>query len=126
MTPVHSAARADQQPRWAGRSWTSNVRDAAGSQGSAWQSTGAILLHTSVRSLLAGWKWFERKRAQHVSSRRMRLTETISLGEKRSVSIIEVDGAQYLIGSSAGSVQLLTVLDKQDGGDLRRSEARAS
>jgi flagellar biogenesis protein FliO len=63
---------------------------------------------------------------QHVSSRRLRLTETISLGEKRSVSIIEVDGAQYLIGSSAGSVQLLTVLEKQDGRDSRRTEARAS
>ena len=51
-----------------------------------------------------------------MSSRRLRVAETISLGEKRSVSIVQVDGAQYLIGSSVNSVQLLAVLDGRKSG----------
>jgi flagellar biogenesis protein FliO len=70
-----------------------------------------------VEYLQAGWKWLERKRTQQLASRRLRLAETISLGEKRSVSIVQVDGAQFLIGCSAGSVQLLAVLDKQHEGN---------
>jgi len=62
------------------------------------------------------WRWLERKRSQQLSSRRLRVAETISLGEKRSVSIVQVDGSQFLIGCSSASVQLLAVLDKQDGG----------
>jgi len=56
--------------------------------------------------------WLERKRSLQLSSRRLRVAETISLGEKRTISIITVDGAQYLIGSSSGGVQLLTRLDQ--------------
>ena len=67
------------------------------------------------------------KRTQQLASRRLRVAETISLGEKRSVSIVQVDGAQYLIGCSTGSVQLLVVLDKPDAGVTRSSDqGRAS
>jgi len=61
--------------------------------------------------LRAAWTWLERKRATQVSARRMRLSETISLGEKRTVSILQVDGRHYLIGASSANVQLLAVLD---------------
>jgi len=33
------------------------------------------------------------------------------MGEKRFVSIIEVNGAQYLIGGAANQISLLAVLD---------------
>ena len=62
------------------------------------------------------WIWLERKRTQQLSSRRLRVAETISLGEKRSVSIVQVDGSQFLIGCSTASVQLLAVLDMQESG----------
>ena len=45
--------------------------------------------------------------------RRLRISETISLGEKRSIWIVQVDGKDYLVGGSAGSVALLTALEKQ-------------
>ncbi len=78
------------------------------------------------KSLHSSWRWLEQKRTQQLSSRRLRVAETISLGEKRSVSIVQVDGAQYLIGSSTGSVQLLAVLDTQDsGGRAAKFEGRS-
>lgn len=50
--------------------------------------------------------------------RRMRVSETVNLGEKRFVSLIEIDGVSLLIGGGSGGVQLLTQLDK---GTLPRS-----
>lgn len=60
----------------------------------------------------AAWKWLERKRTQQLSARRLRIAETIQLGEKRFVSILQVDGSQFLIGGAAGSVSLLAVLNQ--------------
>lgn len=60
----------------------------------------------------AAWRWVERKRSQQLSAKRLRVAETVSLGEKRTVSIIMVDGQQFLIGSSTSGVQLLTRLDE--------------
>jgi flagellar biogenesis protein FliO len=42
--------------------------------------------------------------------RRLFIRETVALGEKRFVSIVEVDGRSFLIGGGAGSVSLLSVL----------------
>ena len=73
------------------------------------------ILQTAVGLLRSGWGWLERARAAQTSARRMRVTETVSLGDKRLVSILQVDGAQFLIGSSATNVQLLTRLDAKAG-----------
>lgn len=43
-------------------------------------------------------------------SKRLRVSETVSLGEKRFVSIVEVDGVSLLIGGGSGHVSLLTQL----------------
>ena len=58
----------------------------------------------------SAWRWLERKRTQQLAARRMRVAETIQLGEKRFVSILQVDGAQFLIGGAAGNVSLLAIL----------------
>ena len=39
--------------------------------------------------------------------RRLRVSETVSLGEKRFLSIVEVDGQDFLIGGGATGVALL-------------------
>jgi len=78
------------------------------------QQNSPHILRSSFGHLRSAWRWLERKRAQQVSTRRLRVAETISLGEKRFVSIVQVDGAQFLIGGSSSSVQLLAVLDKLD------------
>lgn len=46
----------------------------------------------------------------HKRQRQLRISETISLGEKRFLAVIEVDGERLLIGGSATSVSLLTRL----------------
>ncbi|HEY4010975.1 MAG TPA: flagellar biosynthetic protein FliO [Acidobacteriaceae bacterium] len=45
------------------------------------------------------------------TARRLRVAETVSLGEKRFVSIIEVDGEQFLLGGSGSAVTLLAKLE---------------
>lgn len=76
--------------------------------------TGDALLQAMGNHVRAAWRWLERRRSAHFAARRLHVTETLSLGEKRFVSIIEVDGTQYLIGGSAENVQLLTRLEAQE------------
>lgn len=73
-----------------------------------------------LRTLRAGasaWRWLERRRSAQIAARRLRITETLSLGEKRFVSILEVEGMRYLIGGSADTIQLLATLQGQEGTD---------
>lgn len=70
------------------------------------------LLRSLTEQALAAWKWLQEKGAQKFSSRRMRVAETVALGEKRFVTILQVDGTQLLIGSAGGQVSLLAVLDE--------------
>lgn len=44
--------------------------------------------------------------------RRLRLRESLALGEKRFVAVIEFESQQFLIGGGAGSVNLLARLDE--------------
>ncbi len=46
-------------------------------------------------------------------NRRLRVSETVSLGDRRFLSIVEVDGVEYLIGGGSSSVALLTTLAKR-------------
>lgn len=110
MTPQQSVGRADKQTIWPSQLRISEVEQIPSTSGTPYTD----LLRAAAGYLHTGWRWLEHKRTQQLSSRRLRLAETISLGEKRSVSIVQVDGAQYLIGCSTGSVQLLAVLDPQD------------
>jgi hypothetical protein len=45
------------------------------------------------------------------AGRRLRVLETVSLGDKRFAAVIEAEGRRYLIGGGAGTVALLTALD---------------
>lgn len=77
------------------------------------EGTRTPILSGLLRNVLSAWKWIEQKRVRQSAMRRLRVAETISLGEKRFVSIVQVDGCDYLIGGAAGSVSLLTALAKQ-------------
>jgi hypothetical protein len=116
MTPIQPAVAADHQTpagnlhiMGANRGLFSSSRVPVRSRS---LRTQPAPLRTALIVLRSAWKWLERKRTQQLTSRRLRVAETVSLGEKRSVSIVQVDGAQFLIGSSASSVQLLAVLDR--------------
>ena len=73
-----------------------------------------VFLRQVSTQAVSACRWLERKRTQQLASRRIRVSDTVSLGEKRFVSIVQVDGVQFLIGGSAGGVSLLAKLDRQE------------
>lgn len=73
----------------------------------------AAILRPLAQQALSAWRWLHAKRTQQLTNRRLRVAETVSLGEKRFVSILQVDGTHFLVGGAAGSVSLLAILDKQ-------------
>jgi flagellar biogenesis protein FliO len=59
----------------------------------------------SIMSGLLSW-------LQHLQSRRkrsrLRLCESLSLGEKRFVAVVEFDSLQFLVGGTSNSITLLS------------------
>jgi len=50
-------------------------------------------------------------RLKFVQEKKLRVVETVSLGEKRFVTILQVEGRKLLIGGSSSNVALLASLD---------------
>jgi len=46
--------------------------------------------------------------------RRLRLCESLSLGERRFVAVIEYEHKRFLVGGTSASLALLTPLDRED------------
>src|SRR5579863_3469189 len=61
-------------------------------------------------ALVRAWVWLNKK-YPHPPAKRMRMAETIPLGEKKSVTLLTVDGREFLIGTSASGVSLLSQWD---------------
>ena len=59
--------------------------------------------------LAQAWSWLHAKYRQ-TATKRLRVAETVSLGEKRFVSIVCVEGREFLIGGGASGVSLLAQL----------------
>jgi len=70
---------------------------------------GASLAHleraTGLLSRL--WCWIRSRQVARSSTRRLHVAATASLGEKRFVAVIQVDGLQFLVGGGATNVVLL-------------------
>ncbi len=47
--------------------------------------------------------------------RRLRLAETLPLGDRRFVAVVEFDGSRFLLGGTASSLVLLARLRNEDG-----------
>jgi flagellar biogenesis protein FliO len=74
------------------------------------QATGSqrgIIRH----GLSAAWKWARKHLRSGQSRKRLRVCESVSLGEKRFVAVIEVDGEQFLVGGASSSVATLARLE---------------
>jgi hypothetical protein len=63
--------------------------------------------------LTRGWAWLK-KNNKFAVAKQLRVAETVSLGEKRFVSVIQVDGQKFLIGGGSSGVTLLTQLGAAD------------
>ncbi len=64
-----------------------------------------------ARGLAEAWDWTRIHLVSRQPKKRLRVCETVSLGEKRFVSVIQVDGEQFLVGGAAGSVATLARLE---------------
>ncbi len=75
----------------------------------------AIAHATGRRTAAAGlfvYQWLLAQRTARISSKRLRVVETVSLGDKRFAALLSVDGAEFLIGGSGSSVAMLASLDR--------------
>jgi hypothetical protein len=59
--------------------------------------------------LARAWAWLHTKYVQ-TATKRLRVAETVSLGEKRFVSIVSIEGREFLIGGGTSGVTLLAQL----------------
>ncbi len=63
--------------------------------------------------LKAVWAWL-RKIQIRQNNKRLRVCETVPLGERRFIAVIQVDNKQFLVGGASNSVSLLAQLDRPD------------
>ncbi len=88
---------------------TAAVAERIGSNGSG-LGRPAVDLRALAGLVSRGVEWARQTRRAHVGAKRMRVVETVALGEKRFAAVLQVDGMQFLIGGGAGNVALLTAL----------------
>ena len=86
-----------------------SATDRAYSRPSAGEWGQALLLKTLIKTWSA-LKWItHRVKVQH-ARKTLRVCESVSLGDKRFVALVQVDDERFLIGGSSGSVSLLSRL----------------
>ena len=88
----------------------------AGGEASPMQRIWSLLRRTAggqkendSNSLAHAWTWL-RVKCAIAPARRLRIAETISLGEKRFVAIVAVEGREFLIGGGSAGMSLLARL----------------
>jgi len=59
--------------------------------------------------LSRAWSWLHSKYALS-ATKRLRVSETVSLGEKRFVALVCVEGREFLIGGGSAGISLLSAL----------------
>jgi flagellar biogenesis protein FliO len=72
---------------------------------------------TAISLVSKAMQWWQSLNSGRADVRRLQVSATVSLGDKRFVSILECDGHRYLIGGGAMNVSLLTVLPARESGD---------
>jgi flagellar biogenesis protein FliO len=63
----------------------------------------------AVRNL---WQWARRNIKVRKAPRRLRVCETLSLGERRFLAVIEFDHQEFLVGGTGNSLELLARLQE--------------
>lgn len=71
---------------------------------------GALQDTMPFANVRRGFKWLQLGRAR----KRLQMLETVSLGEKRFVALVQVDGRQFLIGGAPSNVGMLAELAPEE------------
>ena len=79
------------------------------SGGSLWSTVGSMFTVLATRAR----KSLDRRRSAH----RLRLSETLSLGEKRFLAVVQFQQQEFLVGGTGNSIALLAKLSGPDGPD---------
>jgi flagellar biogenesis protein FliO len=91
--------------------------DTEGNGPSAWRAMGSMVL---VVGLAGGGLWAFRKwganKLPGSGGTRLKVEETLALGDRRFVSILKVDEERFLIALSPQGVNLMTRLDSVEAG----------
>lgn len=74
--------------------------------------TFAFQWNAFLQVLAKGWHWLQRRLKTQQSKKRLRVCESVSLGEKRFIAVVQVDGEQFLVGGSSSSVSTLAHLEQ--------------
>jgi flagellar biogenesis protein FliO len=83
-------------------------------------------LQGSVGLLSNLWRWLKDRQVGRSHTKRLQVTSSVSLGEKRFVAVVQVDGLQFLVGGGASNVSLLAQLDKKESfGEVLQETATA-
>jgi len=92
-----------------------------GSGPSVWRALGSLILVSGMAGggLWAFRKWGARK-LPGGGGTRMRVEETLALGDRRFVSILKVDEERFLVALSPQGVSLMTRLDSVEAGGPAR------
>jgi hypothetical protein len=68
-----------------------------------------------LAGLTRAFSWLQSKYAM-TATKRLRVSETVSLGEKRFVALVTVEGREFLIGGGSAGVSLLAQLSNETKG----------
>lgn len=64
--------------------------------------------------LSRAWRWIRERQVVRSCSRRLHVAATASLGEKRFVALVQMDGLEFLVGGGASNVVLLAELNGKE------------
>jgi Flagellar biosynthesis protein, FliO len=70
----------------------------------------ALRLKTLLHGFASAWSWMRQQVKTRRTRKRLVVCETVSLGEKRFVAVVEVDGEQFLLGGASSSVTAIARL----------------
>ena len=68
----------------------------------------------AIACALRVWCWLRTRQEWQLKSKRLRLCEIVSLGEKRFLAIVQVDRQRFLVGGAQSTVSMLTQLNDPD------------
>lgn len=69
-----------------------------------------------ARLAMRAMEWVKKSRS-FSAGKQLRVSDTVSLGEKRFVAVVHVEGKKFLIGGGTAGVSLLTQLTGADAGN---------
>jgi flagellar biogenesis protein FliO len=75
-------------------------------------SLSTLRSHTGLLS--RAWAWLMERQRTRSGTRRLRVAETVSLGEKRFVAVVQVDGRHFLLAGGPTNIVLLAQLDTKE------------